>query len=378
MSKEKLKLGIIFKFHPSWMGGIIYILNLIKTLNFLDEKDKPIIYLFYRPELKQYTERINYPYLELIEWEFPSIVMGHLKSILLQKNIFISDIIRNYKLDVIFPLQDYPVKDNSQTRLISWIADFQYKHYPEFFSNFQIIGRIRRVKLSLKHADDIVLSSHDAFKDLIYFFTIHRKPRIHIYHFVSIVDNPYKMEFRFLKEKYQLPDNFFMVSNQFHKHKNHKTLFLSLASLRDSGIIKNVAITGRFPPATESPYIAELHHIIEVNNLQDQIFILGLISREDQLGIMSHSQAVIQPSLFEGWSTVIEDAKSLQVPVIASNISVNIEQLGENAIYFNPENPDELALILKDFPFRVFNKKNYSDIKVRAKQTAAAFIKIIT
>ena len=29
MTGNRFKLGIIFNFNPSWMGGIIYILNLI-------------------------------------------------------------------------------------------------------------------------------------------------------------------------------------------------------------------------------------------------------------------------------------------------------------------------------------------------------------
>jgi hypothetical protein len=49
---------------------------------------------------------------------------------------------------------------------------------------------------------------------------------------------------------------------------------------------------------------------------------------------MKHAKAVIQPSLFEGWSTVIEDAMAMNQVVIASDLQVNIEQLGENGIYF--------------------------------------------
>ena len=59
-------------------------------------------------------------------------------------------------------------------------------------------------------------------------------------------------------------------------------------------------------------------------------------ARAEQLLLMKYAQAVIQPSLFEGWSTVIEDAISLQVPVIASNLPVNIEQLGDRGVYFDP------------------------------------------
>jgi len=93
---------------------------------------------------------------------------------------------------------------------------------------------------------------------------------------------------------------------------------------------------------------------------------------------MKHSQAVIQPSLFEGWSTVIEDAMSLQVPVIASNIPVNIEQLGEKGKYFNPHNEDELAAILANYPARENEVLLYEDYKTRVRSAAREFIRIFS
>ena len=50
MDKKRLKLGVLFNFNPSWMGGIIYIINIVKTLNFLDDEEKPEITLLYKPE----------------------------------------------------------------------------------------------------------------------------------------------------------------------------------------------------------------------------------------------------------------------------------------------------------------------------------------
>ena len=58
---------------------------------------------------------------------------------------------------------------------------------------------------------------------------------------------------------------------------------------------------------------------------------------------MSNSCAVIQPSLFEGWSTVVEDGKALNKVIIASNLSVHVEQMRERGIYFNPLDAKDLA-----------------------------------
>ena len=376
MEQKRLKLGVIFNFSSSWMGGIIYIINLVKTLNFLDDEEKPQIFLFYNPDLKKFLDEFNYPYLTKVEWNFPSITKGTIKSRILRKNLFIHEILKKYSLDAVYPLQDYPVRTKTDVKLISWSADFQHKHYPEFFSKKQILGRNTRVKLALKNTDDLVLSSHDAHNDLKIFFKVRDGLRIHIYHFVSIIDDLKDVNIKELKNKYKLPDKYYLVSNQFHKHKNHRVLLQAQAKLKEQGIKIHLAITGKWPSASQSPYMAELHKIIEDNELQDQISLLGVISRNDQLQLMRHSQAVLQPSLFEGWSTVIEDARSLQVPVIASNLNVNIEQLGEDHGYFDPHNVDELVEILKDYPERNIKDKFYEEYEVRVKEAARTLMRI--
>lgn len=377
MESKRLKFGILFNFSPKWMGGVIYIINVIKTLDFLDDSEKPEIYLFYRPDLSRFLNEMKYPYLKLVKWEFPSMIKGSLKSMLVRKNLFIDKLLKKYDLDAVYPLQDYPVRTNGKVKLVSWCADFQQNHYPEFFTKMQRFGRNTRTRLALRNTNDLVLSSNDAYNDLKTFFKVPGKLNIHIFHFVSVIDKLEYLNINDLKIKYNLPDNYFMVSNQFHKHKNHKALLLALVKLNEIGIKKHIAMTGKLPDASDSPYLAELHNIINDNKLQDQISLLGIISRSDQLQIMRHSQAVIQPSLFEGWSTVIEDAKSLQVPVIASNLKVNIEQLGKDGIYFDPHKPDELTSVLIKFPERNLNDVFYEDYPIRIKAAARELLAIL-
>jgi hypothetical protein len=57
---------------------------------------------------------------------------------------------------------------------------------------------------------------------------------------------------------------------------------------------------------------------------------------------------MIQPSLFEGWSTTIEDGIALKKLVIASNLGVNQQQLQDLGLYFDPHKPKELAQLLEN------------------------------
>jgi glycosyltransferase involved in cell wall biosynthesis len=45
--------------------------------------------------------------------------------------------------------------------------------------------------------------------------------------------------------------------------------------------------------------------------------------------------AVVQPSRFEGWSTVVEDAKALGRPLIVSDLPVHVEQSHSAVSPFN-------------------------------------------
>ena len=376
MGNNRLKLGIIFNFNPVWMGGIIYILNVLKTLDFLNDEEKPEILLFYRPDLRKFVDQVKYPYFNAIEWVFPEVYKGYIKSWLILRNIFINDIIVQYELDGLFPISDYPVKTRTTVKLVSWIADLQHKYYPGFFSKRKIFDRNARIKLILRNTDNLVVSSHSVANDFAKFYSIRKEMKIHIFHFVSVIDDLSGLNISDLKKKYSLPEKYFIISNQFHKHKNHKVLLKALVRLKEKGLIVHLAMTGRFPNATHSPYMQELHSIINDNNLQPQISMMGVIPRNEQLFLMKNSQSVLQPSLFEGWSTVIEDAISLQVPVIASSLPVNIEQLGTRGIYFEPHDDEKLAEIIYNLSPRNLNDVFYEDYTERIRKAAKVFINI--
>ena len=376
--QKRLRLGILFDFQASWMGGVTYILNLVKTLNYLDDKDKPEVFFFYTKELEEYIKEIEYPYITFVKKVSPPLVKGFISSWFKRKNVFVDELIAQYALQAIYPNRNYPVKNRTNAKVVAWYADLQHKYYPEFFTRQTLIHRAVRLFFMMRNANDIVVSSQAVKDDFYKFYKVRKKQYFHIFHFVSINEVVNNIEFNDLKEKYALPDNYFMVSNQFHKHKNHKTVLLALAKLKEQGIKKHIVFTGRFPKAKNSPYIAEIYNILDKYDLHQDISMLGVIPRNDQIQIMKYSQAVIQPSLFEGWSTVIEDAISINVPVIASSLPVNIEQLKDKGWYFDAEDVNKLSDVLDKFPQRGESTVDYGDYTLRIKDSIEKLMKVFT
>ena len=117
----------------------------------------------------------------------------------------------------------------------------------------------------------------------------------------------------------------------------------SLKLLKEKGEDVYVVCTGNTNDYRDPSYFGRLKNKISEFGLEDRFIILGLIPFSHLFAFMRQSVALLNPSLFEGWSTTIEEAKSLGKRVLVSNLPVHIEQNAPKAIYFNPFSAEDLA-----------------------------------
>ena len=81
--------------------------------------------------------------------------------------------------------------------------------------------------------------------------------------------------------------------------------------------------------------------------LTDTVRILGSIPRADQLLLVRGAGLVMQPSHFEGWSSIVEEARSFGKTILLSDIPVHREQAPPQAVYFDPLDPAALADVIE-------------------------------
>ena len=75
--------------------------------------------------------------------------------------------------------------------------------------------------------------------------------------------------------------------------------------------------------------------------------VLDVIPFGHMLSLMKNSIAVINPSMFEGWSTTVEEAKSIGKKILLSSIEVHKEQKPERGQYFGVNDPTTLADLME-------------------------------
>ena len=377
---SRFRIGIIFNFTKGWLGGFYYYQNIIKALDFLDDKEKPEIIIFYNDDYSEYLEAINYPYLQLVPWKFTGVYKGYFLSLIKRKNIFVDSMISAYQLNGIYPVNDNPVRAAKYLPAgvtgAAWFPDLQHKFFPQFFDKKRLWLRELRLKLTLKNASDLVVSSYDTVKHFRQFYQIRNSLNVHVLQFVSILDDNESPGIEKIRAEYNIPAEYFIVSNAFLKHKNHMVVLKALKVLKEKNRQVHVVFTGRMEVYEDGIHIGQLRNYIGENHLQENLSLLGIIPRGHQLCIMKHAAAVIQPSLFEGWNTTVEDAKSLQLPVIASGIAVHKEQLQDKGFYFNPEDENELAELLDTLSGTSKDKPFYGDNTERITAFARTFLNI--
>ena len=325
---KRRKIGLIYQYNENWIGGTYYIENLISALNKLpkDQKPKLIIFASNVNHFNILKSKTNYPFITRFSFNTSNVLIDRLINKIWRTFTGI-DFYREYfykkKLDLVFPA-DYEKFFIKQQNFLYWIPDFQEHFFPEFFSTIEIKTRIKYQKQIVQNARNIVFSSITTKKD---FNLCYPESKLKEYVMPFSVTHSTLVIKENLLTYYNIPDFFFICSNQFWKHKNHVVILKALAELKKNGYYSFVVFTGKEHDYRNPEYYGELTDIAKELEVFENIKFLGFISRENQLGLMKKSVATIQPSLFEGWSSVVEDVKAIGKPIIVSNINVHQEQL---------------------------------------------------
>jgi glycosyltransferase involved in cell wall biosynthesis len=235
---------------------------------------------------------------------------------------------------------------------------------PFFFPGHKMSSPLRRAAFRLvffstvRKAERIIAVSESTKRDIVEHFAI--KPEK-----IDVVYEGTDREFRclddidslsLLREKYGLRRPFLFYTGVWRDHKNLVGLVRAFRVLRKKyGLDIDLVLGGK-----EDPYYPEVRRTWEELGLADHIKPVGFIDQEELTLFYNAAEVVVIPSFYEGFGLIGLEAMACGTPVVSSDRTSLPEILGDAAVYFNPESPEDMAAKIS----MVFNeKKLYNELR---------------
>ena len=370
-----------------WTGGSHYLKNLLIALREASGGSvEPL--LFTGTDRMDEVDQIRPFVSEVItdsrfaESTFPSFMRQVVRK-LTDNDHAVKWLFRRWKVDVVFHAGLFGKR--FEFPCVNWIADFQHLRLPDMFTHKERAFRDMLFEKIISQSRRLVLSSEAAHHDFRTFFP-GSTVLVDTLRFVARVpEDAYSLHPWNTVREYGVPEKFIFLPNQFWKHKNHMAVIRAVRLLRDNGRDIFVVCSGNEQDHRYPGYADLLKAEAKELGIQDHISFLGLIPMDHVYLFMRQAAAVLNPSFFEGWSTTVEETKSLGKRIIVSDISVHREQDPEGGLYFDPASPEDLADKLSTVwdetlpgPDRAMEERARAMMKERWAAFGRTFLNILT
>jgi glycosyltransferase involved in cell wall biosynthesis len=224
------------------------------------------------------------------------------------------------------------------------VHDLSPIHFPEYFSAKQRLWH-RAVDLPTlaKNAAHIVAVSQTTKNDLVHALGV-SESRVTVASLAPTFHGVPDAEARAAaRKKYELPEKFILFFGTLETRKNVSGL-VEAFSLLDSPGDYHLVLAGGHGHGFEI-----IARAIAASRHASRIHVLGYVPDRDRAALFAAASIFVYPSFFEGFSLPPLEAMSVGVPVVASDIPVHRENLGDTALLVNPYSVSELALALRTF-----------------------------
>lgn len=258
------------------------------------------------------------------------------------RSLHMGNDIRRDKLDIFHGLSNELPSDidRVETKSVVTIHDLIFLRFPHFFSRVDNRIYLTKFKKACKKSDKIIAVSEQTKHDIVNFFQI-EPDKIDVSYqgcgsqFWQSATDMKKEEVR---RRYNLPNNYILNVGTIEPRKNLEALIHSLVYAKHDA--KVIAI-GR----VVRTYMIKLQELIQRKHLEDRVIFLQDVPNEDLPAIYQQASLFVYPSFFEGFGIPIVEAMVSSVPVITSSGSCFPETGGDAALYINPNNPEEIAIL---------------------------------
>lgn len=250
---------------------------------------------------------------------------------------------------------------------VALVYDLQHVDYPQFFRRDDRTARDVHLATLLKlHAKLICISDHT--KVALEEHLELQPGQVTTIHFGLRPEFPTdpRKEIERTIAGYELePRNYWFYPANSWPHKNHARLFEAFAAYRN----RNESSTAKLVCCgADTGGHADLRRTIKRLQLEDDVRLIGYVTDEALIDLMSGSRGVVFPSLYEGFGMPVLEAMACGVPVACSNATSLPEVVGDAALLFDPRQVASITAALEQLDNPEVVSKLVAAGRVRAAQ----------
>jgi len=227
-----------------------------------------------------------------------------------------------------------------KTKGIVSMHDVIFLRYPHLYASLDraILGV--KYRYACQHADHIVAISEQTRQDLHSLLSVPLNRISVIYQSCNPIY--YKVvrqaKREAIREKLKLPKEFLLSVGTIEERKNLLRTLQALSQLEGKLSIPLVVVGGE-----RRSYVKRIRSFITSNKMEKQLVFLKGISNEDLAALYQMANAVVYPSLYEGFGLPVLEGLASRVPVITSKGGCMEEAGGLAAYYVNPKDVNSIA-----------------------------------
>jgi glycosyltransferase involved in cell wall biosynthesis len=147
-------------------------------------------------------------------------------------------------------------------------------------------------------------------------------------------------EQRRVRNVYGLPGRFILFLNTLEPRKNLETLLRAMLLVREP---LTLVVAGK----TGWKY-ASTHSLLSKAVSQKKVMHIGYVREHDKPALIALAEALVYPSLYEGFGFQPLEAAALGVPVVASQVTSIPEVIRDAALLVNPYSEEQIAQAIEE------------------------------
>lgn len=230
----------------------------------------------------------------------------------------------------------------SGVKSVVTMHDLIFERYPGQYSPIDVQTYRRKAKYACQYADKIIAISEQTKQDIIHYY---KTPAEKIEVVYQSCDESFAVthdesQIRQMKTQYGLPESYFLYVGSIIERKNLMGIIHAMLQLKGDVDLPLVVLGGG------SSYKKKVKAFAERHGIADRIIWLNEKARladADLPLLYQGADALIYPSIFEGFGIPILEALWSRTPVITSAGSCFGETGGDAALYINPLQPPTIA-----------------------------------